>query len=164
AVACVVGISTPVDLAASAKALDQRRSNRIYQRRFLKTLIAKVEAKASRFPGEIDIAGIRSVRSFQEFDDRFTARLHGFRDAADYWKQSSARQYLPGIAVPALLLNARNDPFLTFESFPFPEAEKNASLFFEAPESGGHVGFIDLVRGMEPWSERRVVEFVTAHT
>ena len=162
AVACAVGISVPVDLASSARALDLRWSNRIYLRRFLKTLIAKIEAKAPRFPGRIDTAGIRSIRSFREFDDRYTARIHGFRDAADYWAQSSARQYLPRITLPTLLLNARNDPFLTPESFPFVEAERNPRLFFEAPESGGHVGFLDMARGLEPWSERRAVEFVTA--
>ena len=162
AVAGAVGISVPVDLAASARALDTRWANRIYLRRFLKTLIAKVEAKAPLFPGQIDIAGIRSVRSFREFDDRFTARLHGFRDAEDYWKQSSAIGYLRGITLPTLLLNARNDPFLSPESFPFIEAESHPHLSLEAPQSGGHVGFIDLANGMEPWSEKRVMEFLTA--
>lgn len=162
AVKCAVGISVPVDLASAAHALDCRWTNRIYLRRFLKTLIAKVEAKAPLFPGQIDTAGIRSIRSFREFDDRYTARLHGFRDAEDYWKQSSAIGYLPGITLPTLLLNARNDPFLSPESFPFAEAERNPALFLEVPESGGHVGFIDLVRGLEPWTERRVVEFVGA--
>jgi len=156
-----VGISVPVDLAASAKALDERRGNHVYLGRFLKTLIAKVEAKARQFPGQLDTAGIRSIRSFREFDDRYTSRIHGFRDAADYWAQSSCLQHLPGITLPTLLVNARNDPFLAPESFPFAEAERNPRLYFESPESGGHVGFLDLARGMEPWSERRAVEFVT---
>ena len=60
----------------------------------------------------------------------------------------------------ALLLNAYKDPFLTAGCSPFAEAQQNPCLFFEAPESGGHVGFIDLTRGSEPWSERRVVEFL----
>lgn len=162
AVIGAVGISVPVDLAACARILDGRKSNRIYLRRFLKTLIAKVGAKAPRFPGMLDTAGIHSIRSFREFDDRYTSRIHGFRDAEDYWAQSSSRQYLPRIALPTLLVNARNDPFLAPEAFPFREAERNPRLFFEAPESGGHVGFIDLARGLEPWSERRAVEFVTA--
>jgi predicted alpha/beta-fold hydrolase len=162
AVVAGVAISAPVDLAASAGALDRRLSNRIYLRRFLKTLVAKVEAKAMRFPEQLDAAGARAMRSFQEFDNRYTAPLHGFRDAADYWRQSSARQYLTGINVPALLLNARNDPFLPSECFPFPEAEANPCLFLEAPCSGGHVGFLDFVGGLQPWSDRRVVEFLKA--
>lgn len=155
-------VSAPVDLAASARALDRRWGNRVYVRRFLQTLIRKVEDKARRFPGEIDVGGIRRVRSFQEFDDRYTAQLHGFRDAADYWAQSSARQYLPGIAVPTLLINARDDPFLPPECFPFSEAEASERFYLEAPEFGGHVGFTDLAEGQNgrTWAERRVTEFL----
>jgi predicted alpha/beta-fold hydrolase len=150
-------------ISRPAQVLSTRRlSNRIYLRRFLKTLVAKVEAKAMRFPEQLDAAGARAMRSFQEFDNRYTAPLHGFRDAADYWRQSSARQYLTGIKVPALLLNARNDPFLPSECFPFPEAEANPCLFLEAPCSGGHVGFLDFAAGLQPWSDRRIVEFLKA--
>jgi predicted alpha/beta-fold hydrolase len=155
-----VAISVPIDLAASARVLDQRWSNRIYLRRFIKSLVAKVEAKALRFPEQLEASWSRSIRTIQEFDDRYTAPIHGFRDAADYWKKSSARQYLDQIAVPTLLLNAGNDPFLTPGCFPFAEAERNSCLFFEAPESGGHLGFVDLSCGSEPWFERRVVEFL----
>jgi predicted alpha/beta-fold hydrolase len=155
-----VAVSAPIDLASSARALDRRRGNRIYLGRFMKSLIAKIEAKAARFPAEIDPTGIRQVRSFAEFDDRYTARLHGFRDAEDYWAQSSARQYLSGIRVPSLLLNALDDPFLTPESFPFLEAASNPQLFLEAPASGGHLGFLD---GRGLWIERRVPEFLSGY-
>ncbi|MHA3772367.1 YheT family hydrolase [Verrucomicrobiota bacterium sgz303538] len=163
AVCAGIGISVPVDLAASARALDQRWGNRIYLQRFMATLIAKVEAKALRFPEQLDASGARKIRTFQEFDDRYTARLHGFRDANDYWTQSSARQYLPKITVPTLLLNAQNDPFLTPESFPVEEAEGNPQVFLEMPESGGHVGFLDLKNGLQRWSERRAVQFLQVH-
>jgi predicted alpha/beta-fold hydrolase len=155
-----VAISTPLDLGATARALDRHWGNGIYRRSFIKSLIAKVEAKAARFPDKFDVSGIRRIRTFGEFDDRFTAPVHGFRDAEDYWEKSSARQFLPGITVPTLILNARNDPLLTPESLPVAEAEGNPCLFLEMPRSGGHLGFIDLVRGIEPWSERRVVEFL----
>src|SRR5690606_10758050 len=82
-----IGISVPVDLTASARKLDRERMNRVYLQRFLKTLIAKVEAKATRFPEDLNIEGARRIRSFQEFDDRYTAPLHGFRDAAHYWEE-----------------------------------------------------------------------------
>jgi len=160
AVIGAVAISTPVDLASSARALDQRRPNKIYLGRFLQTLIKKVEAKAGIFPREFDVSGIRSIKSFQEFDDRYTARLHGFRDAEDYWRQSSSRQFLPGINVPTLLLNAKNDPFLTPESFPFAEAGQSRFLTLEAPESGGHVGFFDFTHGLQPWHEPRAARFL----
>ena len=161
AIVGAAAISAPVDLAASAGALDRRRGNRLYLRRFLDTLIAKVEAKARRFPGEIDLANIRRIHSFQEFDDRYTARLHGFRDAADYWKQSSARQFLSQIRVPSLLINAWDDPFLPPACFPVAEAEANPCFFLDAPAHGGHVGFLDFPRrDLRTWAERRVVEFL----
>ncbi len=164
AVVGAAAISAPVDLAASARALDRRWDNRLYLRRFLETLVAKVEDKARRFPGEIDVTGIRRVRTFQEFDDRFTARLHGFRNAMDYWTQSSARQYLRAITVPTLLINALDDPFLPPECFPFAEAEANPHFSLEAPAHGGHVGFVDFAEGKQgrTWAERRVVDFLAA--
>jgi predicted alpha/beta-fold hydrolase len=159
-VVAAVAISAPIDLAASARKLDLRWSNRIYLRRFIQSLVAKVEAKALRFPDQIDANGSRALRTFQEFDDRYTSRLHGFRDAADYWKQASARQFLHQINVPTLLINARNDPFLAPECFPFAEAERNSCLFLDAPESGGHLGFLEFAGRLRPWFERRVTEFL----
>jgi len=160
AVKAAVAISVPLDLASSAGALDRRMANRLYLRRFLATLIVKTEAKARGFP-QLDVRGIRSIKTFREFDDRYTAPIHGFRDAADYWSRSSARQFVSRIRVPTLLLSARNDPFLTPESFPFVEATGNPFLFLEAPEAGGHVGFLDLAEGMKPWYEKRSLEFLS---
>ena len=167
-VVAAAAFSVPVDLAASAGALDGRRGNRLYLRRFLATLTAKVEAKARRFPDHLDVAGLRGMRGFGDFDDRYTARLHGFRDAADYWARSSARAYLPGIRIPTLLVNARDDPFLpTPECFPFAEAEANPHLHFQAPAHGGHVGFVDFrdpAGAGRTWAERRAVDFLHAQT
>jgi predicted alpha/beta-fold hydrolase len=162
AVVAGVGISVPVELASSSRMLDQRWANGIYLRRFMKSLVAKVRAKALQFPDQFNVTGLEGVRTFALFDGRYTAPLHGFHDAHDYWTRSSARQFLPGITVPTLLLNARNDPFLGPECFPFSEAHLNPALFLETPPSGGHVGFLDLVRGIEPWSEQRVVKFLAS--
>lgn len=162
AVKAAVAISAPMDLAACARKLDREWSNRIYLRRFLVSMAGKIEAKARLFPGEVDATGVQRIRSFQEFDDRYTGPMHGFRDAADYWTQSSARQFLPRITLPTLVLSPRNDPFLAPEAYPWAEAEANPHVFLEAPDSGGHVGFLDLRRGIQPWSERRVVEFLAA--
>ncbi|HEX4666909.1 MAG TPA: alpha/beta fold hydrolase [Chthoniobacterales bacterium] len=164
-VVVAVAISAPVELAASARMLDQRWSNRVYLLRFIDSLVAKVEAKAVRFPSEIDARGSRELRTFREFDDRYTSRLHGFRDAADYWKQASARQFLHQITRPTLLINARNDPFLAPECFPFPEAEGNPCLFLETPESGGHLGFLEFKGGrLRPWIEKRVPSFLEGYS
>lgn len=164
AVVGAAAFSVPVDLTASARALDERRSNRLYRRLFLRSLTAKVRAKSGRFPDQFDVTGLRRMRRFAEFDDRYTARLHGFRDADDYWTRSSSRPDLAGIRVPTLLVNARDDPFLPApECFPFAEAEANPCLFFEAPAHGGHVGFVDgrdLAGLARTWAERRAVEFL----
>jgi uncharacterized protein len=160
AVIAGIAVSVPIDLAASANAIDRRWSNRIYLRRFLSGLLPKVAAKALRFPDRLDANGRHRIKTLREFDDRYTAPIHGFRDAEDYWEKSSAKQYLDQLKVPTLLLNARDDPFLTPESFPYAEAKKNPHLFFEAPESGGHVGFIDLASNIRRWHESRSVEFL----
>ena len=152
-----VAVSVPVDLASSARALDRRLGNQIYLRRFMKSLAAKVEAKAKRFPAEIDATGVHDIRSFSIFDDRYTARIHGFRDAEDYWSQSSAIGYLNRISIATLLLNAKDDPFLSLESFPYLEASKNPCFYLEEPRSGGHLGFLD-AQGF--WIERRIPQFL----
>jgi predicted alpha/beta-fold hydrolase len=162
AVIAGIAISVPIDLAASADAIDHRLSNLFYLRRFLGRLVPKVEAKALRFPQRLDASRSRQIRTLREFDDLYTAPIHGFRDAIEYWEKSSASQYLDRINVPTLLLNARDDPFLTPESFPYAVAERNPHLFFEAPEWGGHVGFIDSVSNIQPWYESRTAEFLAS--
>lgn len=160
-VTAVVAISTPLDLAASARTLDQRWSNQLYLRRFLVSLIAKIEEKHRRFPGRLDVRGLHRIRTFQEFDDRYTAPLHGFADAADYWARCSSRPLLGRITVPTLIINARNDPFLPEECFPFTEAAANPLIELEVPASGGHVGFVDRMAGPLPWLEGRVAVFLS---
>lgn len=163
-VRAVVGISGPVDLASSALALDEKPGNRLYQQRFLQSLKVKVLAKAQRFPDLRDMLagrdGVKAVRTLKEFDERITAPIHGFANAEDYWARASSLPHLPRICVPALLLNARNDPLLVSPSFPEELAANSDHLHLEAPRHGGHVGFHDFRAGLRPWSERRVLEFL----
>jgi len=109
---CAVAFSTPIDLAACSRRLAQPGVNRLYMARFMKELRAKIQKKAEQFPGAIDPEPVRLMRTFREFDDAYTGPIHGFRNAEDYWQKSSARQFLPAIRVPTLLVNAKNDPFL----------------------------------------------------
>jgi predicted alpha/beta-fold hydrolase len=160
AVVAGIAISVPIDLMACANAIDHRWSNRIYLRRFLSKLVPKIQAKALLFPDRLDVRTSHRIRTLREFDNLYTAPIHGFRDAEDYWEKSSSRRYLEGIRVPVLLLNARDDPFLTLESLPYAEAAKNPRLFLEAPKSGGHVGFIDLASNFRRWHESRSLEFL----
>jgi len=162
AIVAAVAVSAPVDLASCARALDVRPGNAIYLRRFLHSLIGKMEAKARRFPGHIQTRGIHRIRTIREFDDRYTAPLHGFRDADDYWARASSLPLLHCITVPTLLLNARNDPLLDLPSFPADIAAAVHTLYLEAPDHGGHVGFLDFTLSGQPWHERRVVQFLSA--
>ncbi len=159
-VVAAVAISAPVDLASSARVLDERRDNRVYLKRFLKTLTAKMEAKKRRFPDGLDTRGIHRIKTIREFDDRYTAPLHGFRDAEDYWARASSLPHLSRIQIPALLLNALDDPLLTTPSFPQELAFHSSALHLETPTHGGHVGFLDGL--LRSWHVRRTVEFLTA--
>lgn len=165
-VQAVVGISGPVDLASSAKAIDLKPGNRVYQQRFLQSLKDKVIRKSKRYPELHEMLagsdGIQGVSSLKEFDERITAKLHGFADAEDYWARASSLPHLPKIRVPTLLLNARNDPLLTEASFPEELASSSEYVHLEAPSHGGHVGFHDFRTGLQPWSERRVLEFLSS--
>jgi len=154
-----VAFSTPCDLACSSRTLS-KFSNKIYMERFLINMRAKVRAKKRLFPEKLDLRGLNLIRTFQQFDDRFTAPIHGFRDAADYWKRNSSRQFLPSITIPTLLVNAVNDPFLGPDCYPYDEAAASGVFHFEAPEEGGHVGFSPAGGAGEYWSESRAVGFL----
>ena len=151
-------VSAPVDLAATARALDGRPGNRIYLRRLIASLCAKVRTKSAAMPELLSTEGLDRLHGFEHFDERYTAPTHGFLSAEDYWRKCSARQFLGGIRVPTLLVSAKDDPFLTPESFPFPEAASNPSLTLEIPDSGGHLGFLDN-RGF--WLGRRLPGYLS---
>jgi uncharacterized protein len=149
--------SVPCDLEGAARAM-ARPENRIYMYRFLHSLRAKVREKDRRFPGLFDLNGLGDVRTFHEFDDRFTAPLHGFANALDYYHSSSADRVLESIAIPVLLVNAADDPFLSPSCFPRNRARSHPYLDLECPDHGGHVGFA----APRPlyWSEARAAEFL----
>lgn len=154
-----VALSVPVDLATSSGSL-ARWENGLYMRYFLRSLRRKVRAKAQQFPGEVSTAGLARIRDFRGFDDRYTAPLHGFEDAEDYWQRSSSKQYLDAIRVPTLLVNAADDPFLAPNCYPTEIARQSEHVSLEVPTHGGHVGFIAFGRDGEYWSERRTGAFL----
>jgi predicted alpha/beta-fold hydrolase len=157
-----VAISTPCDLRSSAEVM-ARPFNQPYMTRFLSDLREKIRRKQAQFPARISDAGFETIRTFREFDDRYTAPIHGFRDAEDYWAKASSRAYLDRIRVPVLLLNAGDDPFLSPECFPRDLAAASPWLSLEAPARGGHVGFVGGgLRDDEYYSERRALEFLGA--
>ncbi|QDA59391.1 YheT family hydrolase [Hymenobacter jejuensis] len=153
--------SVPTDLKSSSHYIS-RFQNRIYLNRFLKSLREKMRQKAELLPGQINLADIDQLQDFPQFDDRFTAPMHGFKSAEEYYEYSSSGRYLSGIRIPTLLVNAVNDPFLPPSCFPREVAEKSNYVFLETPQEGGHVGFAEGSPDGEYYSERRAIEFLTA--
>ena len=152
-----IAFSVPCDLAGSADTL-ARPSRKIYMQRFLRDLQVKMEAKSRKFPGLIDTTGFDRIQSFHEFDDRFTAPLHGFASAQDYWQNCSALPRLKDIRVPALMVNALDDPFLSARCFPTDPVVLGSHTRIEFPKWGGHVGFVgSRADNGYYWSERRAV-------
>ncbi|RMH62299.1 MAG: alpha/beta fold hydrolase [Calditrichaeota bacterium] len=146
-----VVFSVPMDLSASAQKLAEPQ-NKIYMRRFLNSLRRKIIEKHQRFPGKLDIKGLDKIRTFEEFDDRYTAPLHGFKDARDYWRRCSSLPELSRVQIPLTIVNARDDPFLTPSCT--PEACSNPYVSVMAPAHGGHVGFVSFNSQKLYWSEQ----------
>ncbi|MDR0224804.1 MAG: alpha/beta fold hydrolase [Burkholderiaceae bacterium] len=136
----LAAISAPLDLTAGGMALGRGLNRHLYTRMFLRSLVPKARSKWQQYPGLFDLDAVLRARDLLAFDDAFTAPVHGFRDARDYWARASAKPLLADIAVPALLLNARNDPFVPAASLPTPgEVGRRVTLW--QPQDGGHVGF-----------------------
>ena len=158
-IAGAAAISVPCDLHDSLRQLN-RSKNRMYARRFLKSLKEKALEKHRRFPELLPRQDLEGIQSLQDFDDLYTSRAHGFADAIDYYRKCSSNQFLGGIGVPTLLLNARNDSFLGADCYPSETCRDHPLLHFESPDFGGHVGFVE--QGPFYYSEKRSLEFLKA--
>ncbi len=154
-----IAFSVPCDLKASSEQL-AKLSTKLYMERFIRSLHEKIKAKMTVLPGMIDDAGYETVKTFYDFDDRYTAPLHGFRDAEDYWAKCSSARFIEGIRTPALLVNPLDDPFLKGRCYPVEEARNSKFLTLEMPKDGGHVGFIEHNKDGLYWSERRAISFL----
>jgi len=137
-VGTLAAVSAPLDLAAGGRAIDRGFNRRVYARMFLRTMKPKALAKLAQHPGLFDRERLLAARTLYEFDNVFTAPLHGFRDTDDYWTRASAKPHLARIRVPTLALNARNDPFVPATSLP---RLGSAFVTLWQPAHGGHVGF-----------------------
>lgn len=153
----VTAFSVPCDLFTSVQTLSLP-SNSVYNKRFLGKLGKKIREKESRLPGQISSEGYEAIKDFHAFDNRYTAPLHGFSDAMDFYEKASVKPFLPNIRVPSLIVQAKNDSFLSPECFCYEEARINPFLFLETPEHGGHCGFTEA--GSEySWAEKRALRF-----
>jgi len=149
-------VCAPVDLTASGFQLGQG-FNRLYSWRFIRTLKRNAECKLAQFPGCINAERMRTASSLYEFDNAITAPLHGFRDTEDYWLRASSKPLLRSIAVPTLLLNARNDPFMPPSILPLAH-EVSGTVTLDQPAQGGHVGFVSgNLPGQLEWLPQRLL-------
>lgn len=153
-----VAACVPYELAESARALE-RGFGRLYGAYFLRSLRAKLEAKASRFPGRVPERAL-AARSLLEFDDAFTAPVHGFVDAADYYERCSAARFVAGVRVPTLLVQAADDPLVPVDSVPWARIRANDALEMALTRRGGHVGYLDRVLGPPAWLETTISEAI----
>jgi predicted alpha/beta-fold hydrolase len=137
-VGAVAAVSAPLDLAAGGHAIGSGFNRLTYTGMFLRSMKPKALAKLAQHPGLFNRERLLAARTLYEFDNVFTAPLHGFRDTDDYWARASAKPHLDRIRVPALALNARNDPFVPAASLPRTGSEY---LTLWQPAHGGHAGF-----------------------
>ena len=158
-----VSIGAPVDLVAGSEIMSVG-ANKLYEDMFLSTLKEKLIDKAKRFPDIIDINKVRQCKNLYDFDSVYTAPIHGFKSAMEYWTLCSAKWYLKNVERPLLLLNAKNDPFLPRWALP-TEKDVSECVYLEQPEEGGHIGF---PRGNPPgdlgYLPERVMRFFSEFT
>ena len=136
----VVAVCSPLDLTAAGHAIGRGFNRQVYNRMFLRSMRPRALAKLAQHPGLFDREAMLAARDLYDFDNLFTAPLHGFKNTDDYWLRASAKPRLADIRLPALALNARNDPFVPAASLPQgPAVGRYVTLW--QPAHGGHVGF-----------------------
>ena len=150
-----VAVSVPCDLRGSSEEIS-KFWNTVYMQRFLISLKKKTLKKMEQFP-----KARLEVNNFFDFDNLYTAPVHGFKDAFDYWERNSSRQFLDGIEIPSLLITATDDPFLSETCYPFAEARSHKYFHLEATRFGGHVGYnSEFSKGSGFWLENRILSFL----
>ncbi len=159
----VAAVCPAVDLAASADALHEP-ANRIYEYYFLTQLFRRLRLKAKLFPGTFEVSRLRGISSLRLFDDRITAHYCGFAGADDYYARAAAANVVDRIAVPTLIIHAKNDPFIRMQPETLRRIAANPNITYLETEDGGHCAFVGERNG-DPtddgrWAEREVVEFV----
>ena len=159
----VASVCSPIDLAASGHAIDTGFNKAVYARMFLASMKPRAMQKLQQFPGLFDPQELMVADTLYAFDDVFTAPLHGFRGTDDYWDRASAKPGLSRVQVPALVLNARNDPFIPANCLP-TQGQVSDHVTLWQPEEGGHVGFASGTFPADlqemPWA---VLEWMTQH-
>ena len=161
----IISVSAPVDLAGCAQEL-AKPTNYIYLTRFLGSLKRKAISKSRQHPSlALDENRIKKAKTFEEFDEIYTAPIHGFKSAQDYYRKCSSLGVLNLIRVPTLLVNARNDTFLSDSCYPSIDKQSKSSITCLYPHYGGHVGFAQdmWMKGIF-WHEKRILDFLNSQS
>lgn len=155
-----IAISVPFELDKSVNRINQGFS-KLYQWHLLRSLYDKMQWKFREQTAPFPMPPLSELHTIRDFDEAVTAPLHGFANAEDYYAKSSCRQYLRDIHVPTLLLQAKDDPFMTEDLLPTLD-ELSSAITLELTEKGGHVGFVSgsLPWQAEYWLEQRVPIFL----
>lgn len=139
-VSAVASVSSPLDLAASGLAIGKGFNRLVYTRMFLNSMKPKALRKLAQHPGLFKAETLQAARNLYEFDNVFTAPVHGFKNTPDYWSRASAKPHLHRVRIPALVVNALNDPFVPSWSLPKAREVGDCVTLWQ-PAQGGHVGF-----------------------
>ena len=156
-----IAVSVPIDIASAEKEMDKLK-NKLYIEMFFRTMKNKVLEKAHKFPEyNLDKDKLFKATKFIHLEQLYTVPVFGFDSPEDYWEKASSKPYLSKIRKPTLLINAKDDSFLSNECFPFQEAHDSDYFFFEGPNYGGHVGFMTSFKPTEnTWLEHRIARFI----
>ena len=158
----VVGVSVPCDLKAGSQKI-KTLENHLYEQKFIETLLRKIRIKYRQFPDLIDGSKIDDVKTLWDFDDFFTAPVHGFKNAEVYYNTCNSLQFLHNINIPALIVNALDDSFLPDSSYPYSQADANDCLYLMTPKYGGHVGFTTF-KSPYYWIETVILDFCNKYS
>ncbi|MCR9250531.1 MAG: alpha/beta fold hydrolase [bacterium] len=151
--------SVPIDLKAGSLNIN-RLSNTLYSRRFLKSMSKKVQIKSKLMPDEISATPLKQIKTLYDFDERYTAPLHGFQDAEEYYKQCSAINYVQNIEIETRIVNALNDPLLPAECLDGTKFKNNQYVTMELTNQGGHCGYPTFGEDEFYWSEKHLIDFL----
>ena len=156
-----IAVSVPIHIASAEKEMDKLK-NKLYMEVFFKTMKNKVLEKAHKFPSyQLDKDKLFKATKFRHLEEIYTVPVFGFESPEDYWQKASSKPYLLKAKVPTFLINAKDDSFLSQQCYPYEEAKKSQSFYFEDPKFGGHCGFMTSFKPTEnTWLEYRIERFI----
>lgn len=156
-----IAVSVPIDIGSAEIEMDKLK-NKLYMEMFFKTMKNKILEKAFKFPEyKLDQDKLFKATKFRHLEHLYTVPVFGFKSPEDYWEKASSKPYLKDIKKPTLLINAKDDSFLSRECYPYEEAENSEFFFFEETKYGGHCGFMTSFKPNENrWLEHRIARFI----